>query len=71
MARLTDEIIEEIHLVRQKHIAMFDYDFDQIVDDLRASQEKHVADGWVLIKASTSPKVMPNFVLQRMRFARR
>lgn len=71
MARLTDEIIEEIHHVRKKHIAMFDYDLDQIIDDLRASQEKHVVDGWVLIKASTLPDVMPNFALQRMRFARR
>lgn len=71
MARLTDEIIEEIHAVRQQHAAQFDYNLDRIIDDLRAGQDKHVADGWPLIKAPNVLPVMPNSALQRIRFAHR
>jgi hypothetical protein len=69
MARLTDEIIEEIHAVRLQHAARFDYDLDRIIDDLRAGQEKHVAEGWQLIKAPETLPVLPNSALLRTRFA--
>jgi hypothetical protein len=71
MARLTDDIIEEIHSTRQEHAARFAHDMGRIVDDLQAGQEKHVAEGWQLIKAPTTPRVQPDSALQRTRFARR
>jgi hypothetical protein len=61
MARLTDDIIEEIHAVRQEHAARFAHDIGRIVDDLQAGQEKHVAEGWKLIKAPTAPPAHPDF----------
>ena len=70
-ARLTDDIIEEIHSTRQEHAARFTHDMGRIIDDLQAGQEKHVAEGWQLIKAPTTPRVQPDSALQRTRFARR
>lgn len=71
MARLTDDIIEEIHSTRQEHAARFAHDMARIVDDLQAGQEKHVAEGWQLIKVPTTPHAHPGSALQRSRFARR
>jgi hypothetical protein len=36
MARLMDDIIEEIHTTRQEHAARFAHDMGRIVDDLQA-----------------------------------
>ena len=71
MARLTDDIIEEIHSTRKEHAARFAHDMGRIVDDLQAGQAKHVAEGWQLIKAPTTPHAHPDSALQRSRFARR
>ena len=37
MARLTDEIVDEIHAIRLQHAAGFDYDIGRIIDDLQVS----------------------------------
>ena len=71
MARLTDEIIEEIHSVRQQHAARFDYDINRILDDLRASQEKHVSEGWPLSIVSEVPPVSAGSALRHGRVAYR
>jgi hypothetical protein len=71
MMPLTDEIVDEIHAVRQQHAARFDFDIDRIIDDLRVGQEKHAAEGWPLRQAPDTPLVNPNAALQRSRFARR
>ena len=71
MTRLTDEIVDEIHSIRQQHAARFDFDIDRIIDDLRVGQEKHAAEGWPLRKAPDTPPVNPNSALQRTRFAHR
>lgn len=69
MTRLTDEIVDEIHRIRQQHAARFGFDSDRIIDDLRLSQEKHVAEGWILVHADDA--LPANAALQRTRFARR
>ena len=71
MMPLTDEIVDEIHTVRQQHAARFDFDIDRIIDDLCVGQEKHAAEGWPLRKAPDTPPINPNSALQRSRFARR
>ena len=71
MKPLTDEIVDEIHSIRQQHAARFDFDINRIIGDLRIGQEKHAAEGWPLRKASDTPSINPNCVLQRTRFARR
>lgn len=69
MARLTDEIVEEIHATRREHAARFDNDIERILDDLCASQEKRVAEGWPLSKTVKSDSVPRDSALQRSRFA--
>jgi len=69
MTQLTDEIVDEIHTIRQQHADRFNFDIDRIIDDLRAGQEKHAAEGWPLRKALDTLPVNPNSVLQRTRFA--
>lgn len=71
MARLTDEIVEEIHAARRQHAAHFDNDIGRIIDDLLTSQDKRVAEGWPLIKATEAPPVHRESVLQQSRFAHR
>ena len=46
MARLCDEIIDEIHAVRFAHASKFDFDIDLILQDLQKSELAHTAEGW-------------------------
>ena len=71
MARLTDEIVDEIHAVRLQHAASFDNDMDRILDDLAASQQSRVAQGWLLIKSPDTPSNHTDSTLQRARFTPR
>ena len=71
MARLTDEIVDEIHAVRLQHAASFDNDMERILDDLASSQQGRVAQGWQLIKSSKLPTAQAESPLQRTRFAQR
>lgn len=71
MAQLTDELVAEIHAVRQSHAASFDHDLNKIIDDLRAGQDKHTADGWQILKAPEKLPVAAGAVLQRLRLLHR
>jgi hypothetical protein len=71
MARLTDEIVDEIHAVRSQHAASLDNDMDSILDDLAASQQRRVAQGWPLVKSRDAPSEQTRLPLQSTRFVRR
>lgn len=71
MARLTDEIVDEIHAVRLRHAASFDNDMNRILDDLAASQQSRVAQGWTLVQFADTSSEHPGASLQRTRFAQR
>jgi len=51
MARLTDEIVDEIHATRLHHAVGFDYDAGRILADLRFSQQNRAAQGWTVINS--------------------
>ena len=68
---MTDSIIHEVRAIREQHAASLDYDIDRIFADLKARQNKHAAEGWVIIPAPTSPPPEPDLSLQRTRFAHR
>ena len=68
---MTDSTIEEVRAIREQHAASLDYDLDRIYADLKARQEKHEADGWVVVPPPANPPSEPNLALQRVRFARR
>ena len=52
---MTDSIIEEVRAIREQHTASLDYDLDRIYADLKARQEKHAADGWVVVSPPAKP----------------
>lgn len=49
-----DEIVEEIHRVRDAYAARFDYDLDAIFNDIRQRQEQERRNGTVYV--SLPPK---------------
>ena len=68
---MSDSIIQEVRTIREQHAASMDYDLDRIFADLKARQEKHATEGWVVVPPPSSPPPEPNLTLQRTRFARR
>jgi hypothetical protein len=67
---MTDSIIQEVRNIREQHAASMGYDLDRIYADLKARQEKHAAEGWVIVSPPSGPLPEPNMALQRTRFAR-
>jgi hypothetical protein len=68
---MSDSIVQEVRAIREQHAASFGYDLDRIYADLKARQERHAAEGWVIISPPSSPPPEPNMALQRTRFAHR
>jgi hypothetical protein len=68
---VSDSIIQEVRNIREQHAASMGFDLDRIYADLKSRQEKHAAEGWVIVPAPFSPPQEPNMALQRTRFARR
>jgi hypothetical protein len=68
---MTDSIIEEVRAIREQHAASLDYDLDRIYADLKARQEKHAAEGWVIVSPPANSPSELNLSLQRVRFAQR
>jgi hypothetical protein len=67
---MTDSIIKEVRTIREQHAASMDYDLDQIFADLKAKQEKHAIEGWVVVPPPCNQPLEPNLALQRTRFTR-
>ncbi|HHW78690.1 MAG TPA: hypothetical protein GX399_16925 [Xanthomonadaceae bacterium] len=68
---MSDSIIQEVRNIREQHAASLGYDLDRIYADLKARQEKHATEGWVIVPPPSSLPPEPNLALQRTRFARR
>jgi hypothetical protein len=68
---MSDSIIQEVRNIREQHAASMDYDLDRIFADLKARQEKHAIEGWVVVPPPSNPPHESNLALQRTRFARR
>ena len=68
---MSDSIIQEVRNIRKQHAASMDYDMDRIFADLKARQEKHANEGWVVVPPPSNPPPESNLALQRTRFARR
>ena len=67
---MSDSLIREVRNIREQHTASMGYDLDRIYADLKARQEKHVAEGWVVVPPPSNLPPGPNLALQRTRFAR-
>jgi hypothetical protein len=68
---MSDSIIQEVRSIREQHAASMGYDLDRIYIDLKARQETHAAEGWVIVPPPSSLPPESNMALQRTRFARR
>lgn len=68
---MTDSIIQEVRNIREQHAASLDYDLDQIYADLKARQEKHAIEGWVIVPPPAGLPPESNLALQQTRFTRR
>ena len=68
---MSDSIIQEVRDIREQHTASMGYDLDRIYIDLQARQEKHAAEGWVIVPPPSSSPPEPSLALQRTRFSRR
>ncbi|WP_049751775.1 hypothetical protein [Chlorobium phaeobacteroides] len=66
---LTDEIIDEVRVIRDAHAVKFGYDLQAIYGDLKKSEAEHIAAGHPCIPSHERP--VPNTALQRSRFAHR
>jgi hypothetical protein len=51
---IVDEIVDEIHAIREAHAARFNYDLDAIYADIVRSEEEHRARGAVFIDPPAS-----------------
>lgn len=66
---MSDKIIWQVRAIREQHAASFNYDLDLIFADLKVRQEKHAAEGWVIVAPPTHPPSEASLTLQRARFA--
>ncbi len=58
---MKDEIIEELHKIREAHAKKFNYDLNAICEDYKISQLKH-GDRLVTLK----PKLLPGKKLAKL-----
>jgi hypothetical protein len=63
----TDEIITEVHAVRDAHAAQFNFDVQAIFNDLQASEAKRIAQGHPYVSEPFAVP-LPSAALQRTRF---
>ncbi|MFM7098956.1 MAG: hypothetical protein ACKO16_16220 [Gemmataceae bacterium] len=63
---MRDEIIEEIHEIRDAHAAKFKYDLHAICDDLKKTEAQNIAAGHPFI--TPLPKQMVASEHQKVRF---
>lgn len=68
---MNDSIITEVRSIREQHVASMRYDLDRIYADLKARQEKHRREGWVIVPPPSSPPPEHTLALQKTRFSRR
>ncbi len=65
-----DEIGSEVRTIREAHAAKYNYDLSEIVEDLKKSEQKHKAEGYIHVQPAPKEN-LPATPLQRMRFAHR
>jgi hypothetical protein len=65
-----DDIVSEVRAIREAHAAKYKYDLRAIVEDLKKSEEKHKAEGFIYVEPPPKEN-LPTTPLQRMRFAHR
>jgi len=66
---MSDSIIQEVRNIREQHAASLDYDLDRIFADLKARQEQHAAEGWLVVSPPSNPPLGDDFALQLTRFS--
>lgn len=52
---MINSLIQEVRNIREQHAASMNYDLDRIFADLKARQEKHAAEGWMIVSPPSCP----------------
>jgi len=68
---MSDEIITEVHAIKDAIGAEFNYDLRALFKDIKQGEAELQAKGIQLIAPPPNPTSLPSSALQRTRFARR
>jgi len=66
---MNDEIIDEVRAVREAHAEKFNFDLDAIYEDIKRSEEEHIARGAKFIDPPPTTPGIPHSAYQKIRFA--
>lgn len=56
---MKDDIVEEIHAIRDAHAAKFSYDLHAICEDLKKTEAQNIAAGHPYITPLSEPGIAP------------
>jgi hypothetical protein len=68
---LNDEIIEEVHAIKDALAAKCNYDLKLMFEDIKRGEAELRAAGFKFVLPPENPTNLPNTALQRTRFAHR
>jgi len=66
---MSDEIIDEVRMIREAHAEKFNFDLDAIYEDIKRSEEEHIALGAKFIDPPPATPGIPHSAYQKIRFA--
>jgi hypothetical protein len=66
---MSDEIIDEVRAIREAHAEKFNFDLDAIYEDIKRSEEEHIARGARFIDPPPTAPGIPHSAYQKIRFA--
>ena len=67
---MNDEIIDEVRAIREAHAAKFNFDLEAIYEDIKRSEEEHIAHGAKFVEPPSVTPGVPHSAYQKIRFAR-
>lgn len=66
---MSDEIIDELRAMREAHAEKFNFDLDAIYEDIKRSEEEHIARGAKFIDPPPATPGIPHSAYQKIRFS--
>lgn len=66
---MSDEIIDEVRAMREAHAEKFNFNLDAIYEDIKRSEEEHIARGAEFIDPPPPTPGLPHSAYQKIRFA--
>lgn len=67
---MNDEIMKEVRALREAHAEKFNFDLDAIYEDIKRSEEEHIARGAKFVDPPSATPGIPHSEYQKIRFAK-